>query len=541
MSEHQEEHAREGFHGPKCWVIALVAGLILGSILSFVLPAVRAYTPDEIAAKKGVDKDELEQKLEEKIREHEAKKDEDHHGHAPVALKDIKAPDIPLYLAIPFLTLLILIAVMPLKAPHFWEHHFPDFAFFLGGIVVAYYLIALGDYTTVKGEAGYGAHKMMHVGMEYFQFIALVGSLYVVTGGILVDIKGRGVPIINTLILAIGGVIANIIGTTGAAALLIRSYIRINKHRISPFHIVLFIFIVANCGGCLTPIGDPPLFLGYLQGIDFTWTLKNCLSAWAVCLIMLLALFYLMDVLAIRRYEAREGKSKGEKMTIRITGLTNFFFLGVVLFGVFLDKIINDALGTHYHGIGAVLQIIAATVAYKTSKRENLEANEFSFAPIEEVGFLFIGLFATMVPALDYLGNNAASLGIDTPTEFYWATGALSAFLDNAPTYLNFLSAAHGLGGLEMGFADDKTLAWMQLATVGETGYSPAQLLLAISLGAVFFGAATYIGNAPNFMVKAIAESSGVRMPSFFGYIVKYSLPLLVFLVLPIVWIIFVL
>ena len=529
MSEHSEHP--KGFHGPKCWILSVIAGVLVGGLLSLVLPKPDVYTHEQLKAMN---------KLSEKPVSDAAKEAD----HAPAEGGEphvVKAPNIPLYYAAPFAILLLAIALMPFISLHFWEHHFPDFAFFLGGIVVAYYLVALNGYTDFKGHPGYGSHKMTHVALEYFQFIALVGSLYVVTGGIHVDIKGKGAPFFNTLILAFGGVIANIIGTTGAAALLIRSYIRINKHRIRPFHVVLFIFIVANCGGCLTPIGDPPLFLGYLQGIPFEWTLFNCFKAWAFCVGLLLVVFFLMDTFALKRYLAQEKENgndqeaETEKNSISVSGNLNFLFLGIILFGVFFDQILGKVAHIHIHGAGAVLQILAATAAYKLSKEENLKANDFNFAPIEEVGFLFVGLFATMVPALDYLGNNATSLGIDTPTKFYWATGMLSSFLDNAPTYLNFLSAGHGLEGLEMGNAPDKTLAWLQVENVGQTGFSAEHILLAISLSAVFFGANTYIGNAPNFMVKAIAESSGVPMPTFFGYIIKYSLPILAILILPLV------
>ncbi len=540
LSEHGE-HPSKGFHGPKCWVLSAVCGLVVGFLLSFVLPKPQAYSLEELKAMGKGPSEKVEK----------GAGPEDHaHENSEAAHKDadpahaVMAPKIPLFYASPFAMLLLAIALMPFISLHFWEHHFPDFAFFLGGIVVAYYLGALNGFTDFKGHANYGSHKMMHVGLEYFQFIALVGSLYVVTGGIHLDIKGKGAPLFNTLILAFGAVIANIIGTTGAAALLIRSYIRINKHRIRPFHVVLFIFIVANCGGCLTPIGDPPLFLGYLQGIPFTWTLYHLITAWTFCVGMLLFIFFLMDTLALKKYLAKENENGEavdavpEKNTIRVDGYLNFVFLGIILFGVFFDTLLADYAHIHVHGVGAVLQVLAAAAAYKLSKPENLKANDFNFAPIEEVGFLFIGLFATMVPALDYLGNNASSLGINTPSKFYWATGALSSFLDNAPTYLNFLSAGHGLEGMEMGKTAD-TLKWLAVQNVGQTGFSAEQILLAISLSAVCFGANTYIGNAPNFMVKAIAESSGVPMPTFFGYIIKYSLPILVLLILPLMALIF--
>lgn len=544
MSDSAHGHAKPGFHGPKCWILTAIAGLVLGAILAKVLPAPDAIPLEKIAETRGTTVEKMKEEYEASKQGHDDHADHAHgehedHGHAE-ALVDpmtIKAPDIRPWHAIPFALLLLAIALMPFINLHFWEHHFPDFAFFLGGIMISYYFVALSAFTSLKGVPGYGGHKMVHVGMEYFQFIALVGALYVVTGGILIDIKGRGKPWLNTLILAIGGVLANVIGTTGAAALLIRAFIRINKHRVKAFHIVLFIFIVANCGGCLTPIGDPPLFLGYLQGVPFTWTMIHCAPAWATCLALLLGIFYVLDTKALHQYEKSEDATPDtEPNAIKVSGYLNVVFLALVLFGVFLDGIL-ESMGIHAHGWGAVLQVVAAIVAYKLSSQENLKANEFTFGPIKEVGFLFVGLFATMVPALDYLGNNASSLGVSSPTAFYWATGALSSFLDNAPTYLNFLSAGHGLAGLEMGKAAG-TPQWLHLENVAGSGHAAGDFLLAISLGAVFFGANTYIGNAPNFMVKAISESSGVPMPSFFGYILRYAIPILI-PVLVLIWLLF--
>ncbi|MCW8133252.1 MAG: sodium:proton antiporter [Planctomycetota bacterium] len=485
--------------------------------------------------------EELEKDIQEKQAKYDEEVKEGHKPHEgrPRALSEINAPNIQPVLAIPFALLLLSIALMPFINQHFWEHHFPDFAFCLGGIMIAYYIVALNGFTTLTGDPHYGRHKMIHVGLEYFQFIALVGSLYVVTGGILIRFRGLGTPVINTGILAVGAVLANVIGTTGASALLIRSYIKVNKHRVRAFHVMLFIFIVSNCGGCLTPIGDPPLFLGYLQGVPFGWTMVHCLPAWALCVGVLLTIFFVLDTMAIKKYRQEQSSAEAaEPFGVSIAGVANFFFLGLVLLGVFLDTLL-EPLHLPHAPYGAILQVVAATLAYKLSNPDNLKGNEFTFGPIKEVGFLFVGLFATMVPALDYLGNNAGKLGVSTPTAFYFASGALSSFLDNAPTYLNFLSAAHGLAGLEMGKAATKTFAWLDLHTVGSTGVHPFRFLLAISLGSVFFGANTYIGNAPNFMVKAISETSGVKMPSFFGYIVAYAIPILIptFIV---IWFIFV-
>lgn len=505
MSEH---HGSKGFHGPKCWALTLLAGLAVGAVLAFVLSAPETFGNN--------------------------------------------SPDVNPLLSIPFALLLLSIAVMPFINIHFWEHHYPDFAFFLGGIMITFYLIYFNGYSyfdALDKEHDFGGYKMFHVGMEYFQFIALVGSLYIVTGGIHIDIKGAGSPKLNVAILAIGAVIANIIGTTGAAALLIRAYIKINKQRVQAYHVVLFIFIVANCGGCLTPIGDPPLFLGYLKGVPFTWTLIHCVEGWLLANVLLLIVFYVMDTRGLKAWrkeqeEAGEATAEQGKNEIKISGWANFGWLAVVLFGVFFDQIANAALHHfhvefHVHGAGAVLQLAAAVAAYKLSDPKNLKANEFTFGPIKEVALIFVGLFATMVPALDYLDIHAKDLGLNSPTTFYWLTGSLSSVLDNAPTYVTFLQAAHGISGMTMGPAGvGETAKWVGELNVAGTGIAAQQFLLAISLGAVFFGANTYIGNAPNFMVRAIAETSGVKMPSFFGYIIRFSLPILL-PVLIVIWVIF--
>lgn len=421
---------------------------------------------------------------------------------------------VPWWWALPFVLLLAAIAVVPFINKRFWERHYHHIALMLGAIVVAVYLVHLH---------GYGRHRIADVGLEYFKFIALIGSLFVVSGGILIDVSGHGTPLVNTLLLGAGAVTANLFGTTGASALLIRPFLRINKERLRPFHVVLFIFIVANCGGVLTPIGDPPLFLGYLNGVPFEWTILNCWPAWLLTVGLLLIVFFLLDSFA-----APKGTSQ-EPTRVRVSGAFSFLCLGVVLFAVFLDKILANVSPAYEHyPLGAVLMILAAFTAHAFAKRENLARNEFTFGPIVEVAYLFAGIFATMVPALDYLSANAGKLGVQTPTGFYFASGMLSSVLDNAPTYLNFLTAAHGLKGIPL--APENMPAFIA---------QHADYLLAISLGSVFFGACTYIGNGPNFMVKAIADASGAQTPGFFGYILKYTL-LILLPIYVVVWMAFV-
>lgn len=400
---------------------------------------------------------------------------------------------------IPFALLLGMIAVMPFINRHWWEHHYPKVAVGLGLISIIYYGFVLKNWVRV----GHTAH-------EYVSFIALIGSLFVVAGGIHIVVKGEATPFRNCVFLFIGAVLANIIGTTGASMLLIRPWIRTNRYRITTFHIVFFIFIVSNVGGCLTPIGDPPLFLGYLKGVPFWWVLEHCWEAWAIALAMLLIVFFFMDRHNFLRApkEIREMETASE--TWKIGGLRNLFFLGVILVAVFISEPIF---------LREALMIGAAVGSYYLTPKYIHQANDFTFAPIKEVGWLFIGIFATMIPALDYLSVNAqqGNIPLNSEMQYYWLTGLLSGLLDNAPTYLTFLAASLGTFGLSIDNVND-VLTYVK---------DHDHYLVAISLGAVFFGAMTYIGNGPNFMVKSIAETAEVHVPSFFGYFLKYSVPIL--------------
>ncbi|HLP18312.1 MAG TPA: sodium:proton antiporter [Bacteroidota bacterium] len=402
-------------------------------------------------------------------------------------------------LTIPFIALLAAIAVAPFINRHWWEKNYPVVSTSLGGIVVAYYLFILGNVPRVL--------LTLH---EYVSFIVLIGSLFIVSGGIHFQLKGKAEPVSNVAILAFGALISNLVGTTGASMLLIRPYIRVNKFRIKPFHIIFFIFIVSNVGGALTPIGDPPLFLGYLKGIPFFWVVENTWTMWGVAIGLLLAVFYFID----RRSFHHESKVKQREAIEQhehasFDGLANLGYLLAILVGVFIE---------HPFGAREAIMCAAAAGSYFTTSKRIHEKNDFNFEPIKEVAILFLGIFATMMPALDWLQANARLLGVTEPGHYYWASGALSSFLDNAPTYLNFLTASFGYFNLTI---DDAQQVAQFLAV-------HARYVQAISIGAVFFGACTYIGNGPNFMVKSIAEQSGVRMPSFFGYIVRYTLPVLI-------------
>ncbi|MEJ5236984.1 MAG: sodium:proton antiporter [Limisphaera sp.] len=456
----------------------------------------------------------------------------------------------------PFVLLLAAIALGPLAWPHGWHRHYPKVALTLGAITLLYYWLGLS-----------AVQRILHTAHEYVSFIALIGSLFVVSGGIHITVKGEATPLANVIFLLAGAVVANLLGTTGASMLLIRPWLRMNKYRLTAHHVVFFIFIVANVGGCLTPIGDPPLFLGYLKGIPFWWVAEHCWPMWLVGVGSLLAIFYVLDrrnyLRAPLEVRVRETGA-GEQWQFR--GLHNVGFLAVILGAVFLQ---------HLPFLREVLMLAAAVASYLTTPRPVHEANDFNFEPLREVGILFAGIFATMMPALDWLQGHAGQLGLASPGLFYWAAGVLSSCLDNAPTFLTFLSAEMGM------FAPGDVVAGVQTALgqrmtnaaslgggvpppaqaalqalrehfAGElaTGQVPVEhiqvgvllgvaeynrYVVAIAVGAVFFGACTYIGNGPNFMVKSIAEQQKAHVPSFLGYIGRFVFPYLL-PVLTVVW-----
>lgn len=444
---------------------------------------------------------------------------------------DHHTPTPPIWLVLPFVVLLLMIATGPLFYAHHWHHHYPKYAVGLGLLVVIYYLFVLD-----------APLAMFHALQEYLSFIALVASLFVAASGIYLKVNARGTPLVNVSLLSIAAVIANLIATTGAAMLFIRPYMRLNQGRLRPYHIVFFIFIVANVGGALTPIGDPPLFLGFLRGVPFFWTFTHVWYVWLPTMLIILGIFYVMDSrnkLTGPKLEGAAGK------TISITGYRSFIFVVIIIISVFIDPNVFSAMegtpldlvGTFHlpFGIREVIMFSMCYIAYKYCNKEALQLNEFTFEPIREVAWLFLGIFACMVPALNliaaFASNNADALGVGT---FYWGTGILSAFLDNAPTYLNFLAAAMGKFGVDVNLASD-VREFADPALVHPESW---HFLQAISVAAVFFGAMSYIGNAPNFMVKAIAEANNVDAPSFAGYLFKYAIPILL-PVYAIIWLIF--
>ncbi len=392
---------------------------------------------------------------------------------------------------LPFAVLLACIALGPIILRHHWERYYHKVCIGLAAIVCAYYAFVL--------KAG---ERVAHAGSEYLSLMAVVGSFFVVAGGIHLRPKSRARPLTNVVFLFLGALLGNVIGTIGASTLLIRPWIEMNRTRFAGFHLAFFIFVVSNVGGALLPVG-PPLFLGYLKGVPFSWPLLHCWPHWAVTIAILLLIFYLIDVQAAER--AVDEETRGVEGW-HFFGRRNFVYMVGLLFAlVFLPPIWREAV-----------MIACAAFSYFLTPARVHRANAFAFGPIKEVGWLFLGIFGTMIPVLDYVQSHAHDLGLHKDAEFFWATGLLSALLDNAPTYLTFFAGALGLHGFEMKAND-----------ILEFIRHHDHYLVAVSTGATFFGALTYIGNSPNLLVKAIAENAGVPSPGFFGYIVKYALPVL--------------
>ena len=440
----------------------------------------------------------------------------------------------PVWMVIPFVILLLMIATGPLFYHHFWEHHYPKVAVGLGAIVAAFYGFFMD----------HGTHALLHTLEEYISFIALISSLFIASGGILIKIGSRGRPLVNGGLLFFGAILADIIGTTGASMLLIRPYMRINEGRLKPFHIVFFIFLVSNIGGGLTPIGDPPLFLGFLKGVPFFWILKEVWHIWLVTILVLLGIFMVMDTMA-GKGTVPDGFAQQTGKALEIKGARSFIFLAIIIVAVFMDPAVISGFPSLQHmlhvpfGIREVIMFAVAFAAYKTADQEAMKGNEFNFEPIKEVAFLFIGIFATMIPALELIGAYAESHAAEfSVSRFYWLTGSLSGVLDNAPTYLNFLAGSMGKFGSDIGSVEAVRSFADGIPSPIASDVPSDVYLLGISVAAVFFGAITYIGNAPNFMVKNIAEQADVDVPSFVEYVYKYSLPILI-PVFTVIWFVF--
>ena len=429
----------------------------------------------------------------------------------------LEGGDLSILWVVPFAGILLSIAIFPLVASDFWHHNFGKISAFWATLFILPFMLSQGWQITL--------YEVLHVGLlEYIPFIILLLALFTISGGVQLTGSLVGTPIINTAIILVGTLLASWMGTTGAAMLLIRPLLRANKERKYKVHIVVFfIFLVANIGGSLTPLGDPPLFLGFLKGVDFFWTTKAMFLPMLFMVISLLIIFYIYDSIQFKKEELLPQVSSKEKIGIK--GSFNLLLIFGVVCSVLLSGFWKPNIEfTIYHVhlelqniIRDILLLLLAYGSWKFTIKEIREANEYTWFPIQEVAKLFAGIFITIIPAIAILkaGTSGALAGIINSVSsdsgpvnhmYFWLTGILSSFLDNAPTYLVFFNTAGG---------DPQVL-------MGEL----SQTLLAISAGAVFMGANTYIGNAPNFMVKSIAESSGIEMPSFFGYFL-YSLIIL--------------
>lgn len=431
----------------------------------------------------------------------------------------------PLFLVFPFVLLLLLIAIGPLFLEKFWHHHYAKVSVGLGAVVLLYYGIAMDNFL----------HPLESLA-EYVSFISLLTILFVASGGIYVFVDIESKPINNIIFLLIAAVLTNFLGTTGASVLLIKPFMRLNRYRLKPYHIVFFIFIVSNLGGLLTPIGDPPLFMGYLKGVPFEWTFIHLLPKWLVGIAGILIVFFLVD----RKNTILDDVDVSTHYTnkIIVNGKKNFIWLAIGIVSIFIDpNLINglphiDIDGKKISFIREIIQLSAAFFCFKLSNKKTLESNDFSFEPIKEVAWLFVGIFLTMIPALQWLEHMAQNPEISSKISVsvaYWFSGIFSSVLDNAPTYLNVFAVVLSKFGFSMDNMSD-VKEFLKSENIN--------FLSALSTGAVFFGAMTYIGNGPNFMVKSIADKAGVKMPSFGEYVFKYSVPYLL-PVLVVVWLVF--
>jgi Na+/H+ antiporter NhaD/arsenite permease-like protein len=413
---------------------------------------------------------------------------------------------------LPFVGLLGAIAILPLlpATHHWWESNINRLgvALFCAGCTLGYHLLAVGPDSIMP--------VLNHaIAVDYIPFIILLFSLYVISGGI--SLKGdlAAHPGTNTAFLAVGAAAASFIGTTGASMLLIRPLLQTNSERRHVVHtVVFFIFLVSNIGGCLLPIGDPPLFLGYLRGVDFFWTF-NLWPEWLFCCGVLLLIYFALDSYYYKKETIKDiQRDETERRPLRLRGLINIVWLACIVASVAFV-----VPGQPFPGLGfetfpflrELLMLGLVVLSLATTPRGVREDNQFNYAAILEVAALFVGIFIAMQVPIEVLNIKGPTLGLDEPWQFFWTTGSLSSVLDNAPTYVVFFETAKSL-----------TVGSVEHTVVNE------QLLVGISVGAVFMGAMTYIGNGPNFMVKAIAEQSGVRMPSFFGYVFRYSIPMLI-------------
>jgi Na+/H+ antiporter NhaD/arsenite permease-like protein len=408
-------------------------------------------------------------------------------------------PEPSLLSMIPFGTLLLTIAIAPIFWREHWRRHAAKICSAFAAITISYYLVAL-----------HSGSRVLSAGLEYGSFIVVVGAFFVVASGIHLRVHGRGTPGLNAGFLVMGALLANVLGTVGASMLLIRPWIALNRNRFAGYHAAFFIFVVSNIGGALLPIG-PPLLLGFVKGVPFWWALQHCWQPWLVTLAAVTAVFWAWDRTSFGASIAAEPETERDAHPPgkwQCMGATNLLAMAGMLASLILVPT----------GWRELFMVAIAFAAYWFTAPEIRRLNEFTFAPLKEIAWIFLGIFGTMIPVLDYMERHARDLGLNSDAQFFWITGLLSAILDNAPAFLTFLAGALGLHGLSIDSAADIA------RFITASGHS----LAAISLGATFFGALTYIGNGPNLLVKAITEHARVPTPSFFGYIFKFALPVLI-------------
>ena len=392
----------------------------------------------------------------------------------------------------PFAILLLSIAIFPLILRQHWERHYQKLCALLAATTCGYYVFVL-----------HGADRVQHAAGEYATFIVVVGAFFVVAGAIHLHIPRPASPLANVALLFGGSILANFIGTIGASMLLLRPFLRMNRGRANAMHVAFFIFTVGNLGGALLPVG-PPLFLGYIKGVPFFWTALHCWPQWLTATGALLVIFFVADTIACSRGPAVE------------TPATRFHCYGKWNFGALLALLL--ILVFVPNGVREPLMLIVAMVSYFLTPQRVFEANGFSWRPLIEVAWIFLGIFGTMIPVLDYAELHASDFHLVSDARFYWSTGLLSGVLDNAPTYLTFLTAALSLDHFDIN----------RLPDVAEFASGHGSRLAAISVAATFFGGLTYIGNSPNLLIRAIAESRHVPAPGFLAYTIRYALPILI-------------
>ena len=440
---------------------------------------------------------------------------------------------LPGWTTLPFVLLLLALSSMPFLAKHLWQRYYAPICLGLGGLTAVYYLLALHC----------GGEILANL-QRYVQFITFVGGLFIISGGLAVRIRATATPTANVLFLLGGAILANVLGTTGAAILLIRPWLHLNRRRIRPYHVVFFIFIVANIGGVLSPLGDPPLLLGYIAGVPFWWYTLHCWPAWMGAVGMLLAVFYVLDRRGSRlQPPLAEQNAPAEMLQLQVLGRFNLILIGMLVAAAMLPAPWRE-----------LVVVACAAISLKATPPHIHRHNRFSFAPVKEVALIFLGIFLTMTPALNVLANRAAVGRLDrqlrTPGQYYFLTGGLSSVLDNAPTFLAALDTRLGQLRQTTPVATRSSVIHPQARTPPPSALPRAALrqwlrdprfepyLLAMALGAVFFGAATYIGNAPNFMIRSIAEHHGIACPGFLAYVAFFSVPVML-PVLVLVWLVF--